>query len=412
MSIRWLFLDLNSYFASVEQQENPRLRGKPVAVVPMLADSTSAIAASYEAKAFGVKTGTRVSDARLMCPGIIFVEADHDLYIKYHHKILEAVESCIPITAVMSIDEMICELKGSQLEIENAKKLAMKIKKTLAERVGEYVKCSVGIAPNRFLAKIGSDMQKPDGLTVLTKADLPHKLHTLKLRDFTGIGSQMEKRLRSAGVYQTDVLCSLSKEMLRQIWGGVLGEHFYEWLRGNDTDQTTGATKSISHSHVLPPELRNMDGAYLVAQKLLHKAAYRLRKANLWAGSLALIVSYEGDAPDFENSSRLIECKDNFSLLEALQDLWKPLSESQESCKSKESARPLKVAVWLNKLISDEEHNLSFFENDKGLHVSEALDQINTKFGKGSLYFGGVSADKEAAPNRIAFTSIPDLDAD
>jgi DNA polymerase-4 len=409
MSIRWLFIDMNSFFASVEQQENPQLRGKPVAVVPMLADSTSAIAASYEAKAFGVKTGTRVADARKMCPGIIFVEASHDRYVKYHHKILEAVETCVPIAAVMSIDEMICELKGSQLEIENAKTLAMKIKRTLAEKVGEFVKCSVGIAPNRFLAKIASDMNKPDGLTVLTKADLPHKLHSLKLRDFTGIGSQMEKRFRSAGVYQTDVLCSLSKEMLRQIWGGVLGEHFYEWLRGNDTDQTTGRTKSISHSHVLPPDLRNIEGAYLVAQKLLHKAAFRLRKANLWASSLALHVSYEGDRESFENSTRLMECQDNFNLLEALQDLWRPLSEAK---KSEERERPLKVAVWLNNLVSDEEHNLSFFGNDRGLQVSQSLDEINAKFGKGSVYFGGVAADKTAAPNRIAFTSIPDLEAD
>ncbi len=401
MSIRWLFLDINSFFASVEQQEQPHLRGKPVAVVPMLAETTSAIAASYEAKAFGVKTGTRVSDARKMCPGIIFVEADHDLYVKYHHKIIEAVESCVPVAAVMSIDEMICELKGSQLEIENAKSLALKIKRTLAEKVGEFVKCSVGIAPNRFLAKIGSDMQKPDGLTVITKEDLPHKLHSLQLRDFTGIGSQMEKRLRVAGVYKTEVLCSLSKEMLRQIWGGVLGEHFYEWLRGNDTDQLTGKTKSISHSHVLPPDLRNKEGAYLVAQKLLHKAAFRLRKINMWASTIAVHVSYEDDEKYFENSSRVMECQDNFSLLQALQDLWKPLP-----------GRPLKVAVWLNNLVSNEEHNLSFFENERGLQVSQSLDEINAKFGKGSVYFGGVSADKTAAPNRISFTSIPDLEAD
>ena len=401
MSIRWLFLDINSFFASVEQQEQPHLRGKPVAVVPMFAETTSAIAASYEAKAFGVKTGTRVSDARKMCPGIIFVEADHDLYVKYHHKIIEAVESCVPVAAVMSIDEMICELKGSQLEIENAKSLALKIKRTLAEKVGEFVKCSVGIAPNRFLAKIGSDMQKPDGLTVITKDDLPHKLHSLQLRDFTGIGSQMEKRLRVAGVYKTEVLCSLSKEMLRQIWGGVLGEHFYEWLRGNDTDQLTGKTKSISHSHVLPPDLRNKEGAYLVAQKLLHKAAFRLRKINMWASSIAVHVSYEDDEKYFENSSRVMECQDNFSLLQALQDLWKPLP-----------GRPLKVAIWLNNLVSNEEHNLSFFENERGLQVSQSLDEINAKFGKGSVYFGGVSADKAAAPNRISFTSIPDLEAD
>lgn len=408
MAIRWLFLDLNSYFASVEQQEKPHLRGKPVAVVPMLADSTCAIAASYEAKAFGVKTGTKVRDAKRMCPGIVLIEADHDLYIQYHHKILEAVESCVPIDKVMSIDEMICELKGTQLEIENAKKLAMKIKKTLAEKVGEWVKCSIGIAPNRFLAKIASDMQKPDGLTVLTKEDLPHRLHPLALRDFTGIGPQMEKRLLSAGVYRTDVLCSLSKDMLRQIWGGIQGEHFYEWLRGNDTSSSEGKNKSISHSHVLPPEMRTREGAYLVAQKLLHKAAYRVRKANLWCKSISVYVQFEGEVPSFENSTRLIECRDNFTLLEALKDLWLPLSEVLES----EKERPLKVAVWLNGLVSNEEHTLSLFGNDRGLHVSEKLDEINAKFGRGSVYFGGVSDAKESAPNRIAFTSIPDLDAD
>jgi len=88
------------------------------------------------------------------------------------------------------------------------------------------------------------------------------------------------------------------------------------------------------------------------------------------------------------------------------------METTSEAKKSEESEKPLKVAVWLNNLISDEEHNLSFFENERGLQVSEALDEINQKFGKGSVYFGGVSADKEAAPNRIAFTSIPDLEAD
>src|SRR5579871_4525772 len=99
-ALNWLFLDLNSYFASVEQQDRPELRGKPVAVVPVLADTTCCIAASYEAKAFGVRTGTIVADARRLCPGIILVEGRHELYVDYHHRIVEAVETCLPVTAV------------------------------------------------------------------------------------------------------------------------------------------------------------------------------------------------------------------------------------------------------------------------------------------------------------------------
>ena len=112
--LNWLFVDLNSYFASVEQQVRPELRGRPVGVVPMMADTTCCIAASYEAKAFGVRTGTIVADARRMCPEIVFVEGRHEIYTEYHHRIVEAVESCVPVTAVCSIDEMACRLIGRE----------------------------------------------------------------------------------------------------------------------------------------------------------------------------------------------------------------------------------------------------------------------------------------------------------
>src|ERR1700682_600605 len=135
--INWLFLDLNAYFASVEQQVTPALRGQPVAVVPVMTDSTCCIAASYEAKAYGIKTGTRVGDARKLCPGLHLVEAVHALYVRYHHAIVKAVESCIPVSSTISIDEMVCRLSGSQREIPNAMALAQKIKKTLAAQVGE-----------------------------------------------------------------------------------------------------------------------------------------------------------------------------------------------------------------------------------------------------------------------------------
>src|ERR1700685_287234 len=112
--LRWLFLDLNSYFASVEQELRPELRDRPMAVVPLLADTTCCIAASYEAKSYGVRTGTQVGEAKRLCPGIVLVEARHELYVDYHHRVVEAVESCLPVTSVMSIDEMACRLLGRE----------------------------------------------------------------------------------------------------------------------------------------------------------------------------------------------------------------------------------------------------------------------------------------------------------
>src|ERR1700682_4651332 len=153
-TVNWLFLDLNAYFASVEQQVTPALRGKPVAVVPMKTDNTCCIAASYEAKAYGIKTGTRVGDAKKMCPTLTLVEAVPQLYVRYHHAIVDTVSSLIPIESVLSIDEMICKLTGTQQDVPNAVLLAKSIKKALLDRVGECLRCSIGLGPNRYLSKV------------------------------------------------------------------------------------------------------------------------------------------------------------------------------------------------------------------------------------------------------------------
>jgi DNA polymerase-4 len=410
--LRWLFLDLNSYFASVEQQLNPRLRNRPVAVVPMLAESTCAIAASYEAKKFGIKTGTIVRDARRMCPGIIFVPANHNHYIDYHHRVMTVVESCLPIQQIMSIDEVACELTGSQREESNAVRIAHEIKFKLQHQVGECITASIGIAPGRLLAKVASDMMKPNGLTLLHSNDLPHRLYSLQLRDFPGIGYSMERRLHRAGIFSAEQLLNESKASLRQIWGGVNGEHFYHWLRGEDTDTSRTEHQSISHSHVLPPELRTYEGVTTVSQKLLHKAAYRLRKIKHFCRHLGVHVRFQ-DQTRFSFESRLNEYQDNFSLLHALEELWAPLREKQHTSPHFfKNNPPIKVSIWLSDLIPEEQHHLSFFENPKAMQVSQSLDLINAKFGKQSLFFGGVKEALDSAPNRIAFTNIPDLDAD
>jgi DNA polymerase-4 len=254
LPLRWLYVDFNSYFASVEQQLNPAYRGRPVAVVPVDTDATCAIAASYEAKAFGIKTGTPVYEARRICPGLICVVGNHQNYVHYHQLILKEVENHIPVTAVCSIDEVACRLMDNENSDERATEIAHSIKAGLARHVGEYIRCSIGIAPNRFLAKVATDMQKPNGLTIVHQHDLPQRLYELKLKDIPGIGRNMERRILMAGINDMRGLMALGASQMRKIWGGVWGERMWYLLRGADLPEIETHRSSVGHSHVMAPE--------------------------------------------------------------------------------------------------------------------------------------------------------------
>jgi len=419
--LNWLFVDLNSYFASCEQQDRTDLRGQPVAVVPMMADTTCCIAASYEAKAYGVKTGTIVADAKRLCPSIILVEARHELYVDYHHRIVEAVESCLPVTAVLSIDEMACRLMGRERPLLAALELGRKVKARIQEQVGPMLRSSVGLATNRYLAKIASDMEKPDGLVALTLDVLPEALSRLTLRDLPGIGARTEKRLNEKGIHTMPELLALNCEQAGELWGSVWGERLWHWLKGQDFDMAeTEHLKSISHSHVLAPEMRTAEKAWAVAHKLLHKAAMRLRSGRLWASSIGLAVGFSvprgQNAPvsrfgvptrGWHGEVRLSECQDNQTLIAALSRLWanRPSGAGYDE--------PYFIGVNLNGLVPDRLHSLNLFDgldNAKSrTRLLEAMDQLNQKYGMSTLAPATMLAAYKAAPTRIAFHSIPDL---
>lgn len=204
--LKFMFVDMNSFFASVEQQENPYLSGQPVAVVPSMTEHTCAIAASYEAKAFGIKTGTIIRDAMQLCPHLKCVPARHDIYVDYHHRILEESVKHTPLTKVWSIDEFSSRLTPDNQSIERATALSHRLKRGLANNVGADIKCSIGLAPNGYLAKVATDIQKPDGLVILTTDILQDALFPLKLMDFPGIGENMQRRLNKGGIWTTEHL--------------------------------------------------------------------------------------------------------------------------------------------------------------------------------------------------------------
>ena len=405
-----LFIDCDSYFASVEQHLDPSLRGRPVGVAPVMAESSCCIAASYEAKAFGVKTGTRISDARLLCPGVAIVESKPSEYIKIHHQVIAAVEECIHIEAVLSIDEMWAWLPYNLREPETVEAIGRKIKATVAREVSPFVKVSIGAAPNKYLAKMASKMRKPDGLFIIEGHQLPEILHSLKLRDFTGIGRSMETRLNASGIYTVETLCAASKPTLRHAWGGVLGDRLWHLLRGDEIPDLVSARKSLGHSHVLPSQSRHPDQAWPILCKLLHKACERLRSHGLLTSSLTLQLGYlRGVA--WGGEMHTPETDSTVALVRMLNRLWRDRPELDKPL--------LHVGVVLSRLCERGNFTPQLFESvadsaesidaEKHRRLDSTLDKLRARYGRQVVYFGSVQESREAAPMRISFTHIPDL---
>jgi len=398
--LRYLFIDMNSYFASVEQLDNPALLGKPVAVAPVMAETSCCIAASYEAKRAGVKTGTGVREARAICPGIIVVQANPKRYVEVHHRIITAVEQILHVDKVMSIDEMACRLLGTEREPFKARNLALAVKETIYRTLGESLRCSVGIGPNVLLAKVAADMQKPDGLTLIESCDLPGKLERLELEDLPGIGSRMKKRLNKQGVLSVRQLCQLKERELSQLWGSkILGGRWYYALRGEEVSDVPTRQSSVGHSHVLPPQLRNDSDAWAVLQRMLYKAAMRLRNDHLKARSVSIQVNYLG-RETWRLRQRIDPTADTPTLLRVLHRLfWK-----------KPTGKILKVGVVLGDAVDARQISEHLFHQDRNLlALSHVMDQVNQRFGIQGAYFGGLHHVLQRAPMRIAFNRIPDV---
>lgn len=403
MPLTTLFIDFNAYFASVEQHIHPELRGRPVAVVPMDTDSTSVIAASYEAKRFGVKTGTRVGDAKRMCPGLVLASARTGEYVRIHHDLIAAVDAVIPVRAVHSIDEMSCRLAPVEREPDAARAVAMKVKRSIAERVGPTMRCSIGIAPNRFLAKVGTDMMKPDGLVVIRNEDLPHVLHPLNLDDLPGIGRRMLARLNAQGITSVEQLCAATRSDLHAKWHSVLGSYWHAWLRGEETHEE-GETprRSIGHQHVLAPNLRHAQGARAVVIRLLHKAAARARALGYAVSELSVWAGHT-DWTRWSATARMGPRRDTSGLVERVTAMW--------DSRRPDSPPPRIVGVTLQNLVPNRSTTIPLFEQERRLSdLSDVMDKVNQKFGKNAVYIGAMHQAKSSAPSRIAFGSIPGLE--
>ena len=408
------FVDFNSFFASVEQQLDEGLRGRPVGVVPVMAETSCCIAASYEAKKFGVKTGTGVREARKLCPGIVFIHAQHEKYVAVHEKAVVAVDRILPVKQVMSIDEMECELPARWQTREHATRLAALVKKEILSTVGDQLHTSIGVAPNTMLAKLASDMQKPNGLVIIESHEIRERLLPLKLQDVTGIGRRMLVRLNACGIQSMADLLDAPRDLLHTAWGGIAGDEMYDKLRGVAYGPRKTEARSLGHSHMLPPTMRNPVDALAVLHRLTQKAAMRLRKQGFYATAMSVSVrcghgySSEGGGG---RDVRLGETQDTAYLLHTLDLLWySGLHQLRQ---------PKAVGMVLHGLVPVSQHTPSLFDDAPPQVVPRsrskllaAVDGVNRRYGKSALYFATAHGALDHAPMRIAFNRIPDIETE
>ncbi len=414
--IKWLFMDLNSYFASVEQQENPLLRGKPVIVTPMETDYTCAIAASYEAKAYGIKTGTMVKEAKKLCPNLNCIIAHHDLYVAYHHKIIEEVIKHTPINKICSIDELSSRLPPNKRNIGAAKDITKNIKHGINCNIGTSIKCSIGFAPNPLLAKIACEMQKPDGLTILPQEQIPAALYKLRLTNIPGIGKNMERRLNKSGICSIKQFLDLSPKHARKIWGSVQGERLWYMLHGYEIETQETKTSVVGHSRVLDPNLRTPDKAKTILRKLAVKAANRLRKKDL--NTNTIIISLRTNSGYKISTPLNIRATNNpFTLLKDIDILWNGIMQHYKSIAG-DNVNIKKISVTFSDLIennkvtndlflSSGQHNNRKEIKDESLAL--ALEHLQHKYKKDVVSLGlPPKTSSGYVGTKIAFARVPD----
>jgi DNA polymerase-4 len=297
---------------------------------------------------------------------------------------------------------MSCALRGPWRERSAALQLARQIKERIAATIGTCLRSSIGIAPNTFLAKTASDMQKPNGLVVLEQGNLPEALFGLQLRDFCGIGASREARLHACGITTVEQLCRARKTTLRRAWNGIEGDRMYALLRGEEVERSESNRCTVGHSHVLEPKYRTLPLAEAVLHRLLQKAAARLRLLGYLAGGLAVSVKFLGNQ-GWGDEMRFLETHDTLDFIRVFGLLWQRYPTS--------APPPLAVGVTLLYLtaLPNSTPHLPRLEVSRAA-LDQAVDKLNLSYGKNTVYYGGAQCALDSAPARIAFTHIPKME--
>lgn len=313
-----------------------------------------------------------------------------------------------PINKIWSVDELSCNLPPNKRSPEAASALAQRIREGIWKNVGPAINCSIGVASNSFLAKVATDMQKPNGFVILDQANLQDRLFRLDLTDLPGINTRMEQRLNKAGIKTVEQFWNISPKHARMIWGSVSGERFWYNLHGYHIPDLETNPSVIGHSRILDPELRPIEKAREVARRLTIKAATRMRRKELFATRFYMSVRID-DTHRWSGEMHLTPAQDSFTFLEQLEDMWAIMLQETGTRRLK------KISVTLHGLKKANEINLDLFETvtketRRNEALSQVMDKLNEKYGAETLQLG--PAPKTRAGHlgtKIAFSRVPEM---
>ena len=376
-----LHVDFNSYFASGEQQKNPFLRGKPVGVIKAKG-RTVIIAASYEAKKRGVKTGASVSEAKQLCPEILLVQADFDSYDYITHKFYDICHRYSDLVELFSLDEVFLDVSRTALLFRDAGKIAFLLKKDIREELGEWLPVSVGIAKNKLLAKLASDLEKPNGLVEITDKNLDDCLGRAEFEQICGIGRRLEQRLKDMGITQLLQIRSIPERLLAASFGPYWSKQLRNMSWGEDNSPIIPSyqlplPKTVSRTHTLFKDIFETGKILAVIRNLVEETTEKLRLAKMSGRQFGLMVR-SGDSSEVRFITRKYFSNDSLNIFQELKRLFLSL---------KWHGGVRFLGVWVSLLA--EENNLSqslLPEVNRRIAVLSVQDKINLRFGHYTLF--------------------------
>jgi len=406
-----MYIDMNSYFASCEQQRHVELRGKPLGVITYDGPNAAVIAASIEAKRFGVKTGMRLGECRTLCPQLLTITTHPGWYRQIHVDIMNILRSYCDDVIPKSIDEAVANFHSYHLVYKDLSALARQIKADIKNKY-DYLTCSIGIAPNSFLAKVGTELQKPDGLVVITEENIDEHLAKMKLTDLPGIAAANERRLKLIGINTPVEMRHSSPALLRKAFGGVVGNYWHSRLNFGEVDmynrsenRTMSATRTLSRQQASDPQ--QLDSMII---SLCTRLEQRLVKSGMFCKEVQFSIRYK-DRTSWDTTVKLADPLQD--AMELRSYIRQRIAEYEQSHKIATLLTPTtqNLTVVIQSFVKDQVMQYSLFDNRmKKDMVRKVMYQIKDRFGqKNIVRKGGEMVNPHIMKDAIGFGSVRDM---
>lgn len=397
-----MHIDINSCFATVEQQANNLLRGRPIAVAAYNSPRGCIVSPSIEAKKFGVKVGMRVQEGKALCPGLIVMEPDPQKYRNVHialkNLLLQYTNNVVP----KSIDEFVLNLEGTPAQKTGLHKTAKEIKTKIKQSVGDYITVSIGIGPNRFLAKTASNLRKPDGLEEINLQNFKEVYQKIELTDLTGIANNNAVRLNKHQIHTVLDFYNSTPQTLKGVFQSIVGYHWFLRLRGWEVDDVDFGRKSFGNSFALPQHTADLEKITPLLYKLVEKATLRMRKQGYTAQGVHVAILYSNGGYWHHGHKTSLP-------LSYFADIYKIAYKILKKSPYKYPVRTLAVSCF-NLSKRDTVQTSLFDDLPKKERLAEAVDKIIEKWGGSVITPARILTAENKILDRISFGGVKELE--